>query len=122
VDAIGSVNGLVIDGADTVGLARFWAALFGTEIATIAKDGHYVDVSANERTPVLRFQRVPEAKSVKNRLHLDIEVEDFDGAIARVEQLGGSVVHPLRTEYGWDYAIMGDPEGNEFCVIRRSGA
>jgi predicted enzyme related to lactoylglutathione lyase len=79
-----------------------------------------VDVRANDRTPLLRFQRVPEAKSIKNRLHLDVEVDDLDGAIARVEQLGGSVVRPVRTEYGWDYAVMGDPEGNEFCVIRRS--
>jgi predicted enzyme related to lactoylglutathione lyase len=121
MSAIGSVNGLVIDGADTVGLARFWAAVFDSDVETIENDGHYVDVRASERTPLLRFQRVPEAKSIKNRLHLDIEVDDLDGAISRVEQLGGSVVHPIRTEYGCDYAVLGDPEDNEFCVIHRSG-
>jgi predicted enzyme related to lactoylglutathione lyase len=67
---------------------------------------------------LLRFQRVPEAKAVKNRLHLDIEVETLDPAIARVQQLCGSVVQAVRTEYGYDFAIMGDPEGNEFCLIR----
>ena len=120
--AIGRVDGLVIDGADTMALARFWAAMFDTEVASIANEGepneaHYVDVAATEGTPLLRFQRVPEAKSLKNRLHLDIEVEELDPAIARVESLGGSVIQPLQTEYGYDFAIMGDPEGNEFCLI-----
>ena len=120
--AIGRVDGLVIDGADTVALARFWAAMFDTEVASIANEGepneaHYVDVAATDGTPLLRFQRVPEAKRLKNRLHLDIEVEELDPAIDRVEALGGSVIQPLRTEYGYDFAIMGDPEGNEFCLI-----
>jgi predicted enzyme related to lactoylglutathione lyase len=120
--AIGSVNGLVIDAADTFGLAAFWASILGTEIDEVANDGHYIDLLANDRTPVLRFQRVPEAKTVKNRLHLDIEVDDLSGAIARVRELGGAVVHDVRTEYGWDYTVLADPEGNEFCAIRRSDA
>jgi predicted enzyme related to lactoylglutathione lyase len=120
--AIGRVDGLVIDGADTMALARFWAAMFDTEVASIVNEGepneaHYVDVAATDGTPLLRFQRVPEAKRLKNRLHLDIEVEELDPAIAWVETLGGSLIQPLRTEYGYDFAIMGDPEGNEFCLI-----
>ena len=121
--AIGRVDGLVIDGDDTMALARFWAAMFDTEIASITNEGrpteaHYVDVAGTGDTPLLRFQRVPEAKAAKNRLHLDIEVEAIDPAIARVEELGGMVIQPVRTEYGYDFAIMGDPEGNEFCLIR----
>jgi predicted enzyme related to lactoylglutathione lyase len=121
--AIGRVDGLVIDGHDTMALARFWAELFDTDIVSIANEGeaneaHYVDVAGNDRVPLLRFQRVPEAKAVKNRLHLDVEVEELDLAIARVEELGGSVMQPVRTEYGYDFAILGDPEGNEFCLIR----
>src|SRR5262245_3641306 len=107
--AIGRVDGLVIDGADTMALARFWAAMFDTEIASIANEGeaneaHYVDVAAKDGTPLLRFQRVPEAKTLKNRLHLDIEVEDLDPAIAHVEELGGSLIQPTQTEYGYDFA------------------
>jgi predicted enzyme related to lactoylglutathione lyase len=121
--AIGRVDGLVIDGDDTMALARFWSAMFDTEIASIANEGmpneaHYVDVAGTTDTPLLRFQRVPEAKGVKNRLHLDIEVQELDPAIARVEELGGRVLQPVRTEYGYDFAIMDDPEGNEFCLIR----
>jgi predicted enzyme related to lactoylglutathione lyase len=124
--SIGRVDGLVIDGADTMALARFWAAMFDTEIASIANEGrdneaHYVDVAATADTPLLRFQRVPEAKGVKNRLHLDIEVDALDPAIARVEELGGRVIRPAQTEYGYDFAVMGDPEGNEFCLIRPVG-
>ena len=120
--AIGRVDGLVIDGDDTIALARFWAAMFDTEIASIANEGepneaHYVDVAATDGSPLFRFQRVPEAKTLKNRLHLDIEVQELDPAIAHVEDLGGSLVQPTQTEYGYDFAIMGDPEGNEFCLI-----
>src|SRR4026207_1901824 len=72
--AIGRVDGLVIDGADTMALARFWAAMFDTEVASIVNEGepneaHYVDVAATDGTPLLRFQRVPEAKRLKNRPH-----------------------------------------------------
>ena len=120
MEAIGSFNGLVIDGADTFALAGFWSALMGTEIDEVANDGHYIDLRATDRIPVLRFQRVPERKTLKNRLHLDIEVEDLSGSIARVRELGGSIVRNVRTEYGWDYAVLADPEGNEFCAIKRS--
>ena len=97
--AIGRVDGLVIDGADTMALARFWAAMFDTEIAAISNDGgdneaHYVDVAGTADTPLLRFQRVPEAKTLKNRLHLDVEVDELDPAIARVRELGGSLIQP----------------------------
>ena len=121
--AIGHVDGLVIDGHDTMALARFWAAMFDTDIESITNEGQadeaqYVDVAGSDHAPRLRFQRVPEAKVVKNRLHLDIEVDELEPAIGRVRELGGSVVRPLFTEFGYDVAIMGDPEGNEFCLIR----
>src|SRR6478609_9104350 len=81
--AIGNVDGLVIDGHDTMALARFWAAMFDTEIAAVTDVGtsdeaHYVDIAGSDGTPLLRFQRVPETKAVKNRLHLDIEVEELE--------------------------------------------
>ena len=120
MDPIGRVDAVVIDGADTVRLAEFWSSLFATAIRANENDGHYIDVAGNGSTPMLRFQRVPEGKTIKNRLHLDIEVEDLERAIAAVEALGGRVMHPMRTEYGWDYIVMGDPEDNEFCLIKRS--
>src|SRR3954454_5976685 len=73
--AIGRVDGLVIDGADTMALARFSAALFDTEIAAISNEGgdneaQYVDVAGTADAPLLRFQRVPEAQDAQNQPHL----------------------------------------------------
>ena len=122
MEGFGRVNGLVIDGADTMRLAWFWAAVFGTQIDSVEGDGHYVDLAPNDRGPLLRFQRVAERKTVKNRLHLDVEVDDTLAAISEVQRLGGSLLQPVSTEYGWDFAIVADPEGNEFCLISRSEA
>src|SRR3954470_6095568 len=77
--AIGRVDGLVIDGADTMALARFWAALFDTEIAAISNEGgdneaQYVDVAGPAAAPLLRSRRAPEPKDVKPPPPLDREV------------------------------------------------
>ncbi|MGW3286954.1 VOC family protein [Streptomyces sp. NPDC001002] len=65
----------------------------------------------------LLFQRVPEAKSVKNRLHLDLHPgpELRDGEVERLEGLGASVLRRVK-ENGGEWVVMADPEGNEFCV------
>ena len=54
---------------------------------------------------------------MKNRLHLDLLVDDPEDACARIEELGGrrSVEEPF-TEYGFTWIVMQDPEGNEFCI------
>lgn len=122
--AIGWVNALTIDGHDTMRLAEFWGAIFGTSIESVEADGHYVDLFATERSPVLRFQRVPETKTVKNRLHLDVEVDDIGTAVAQAEALGGrvqDVEHQSTPEYGWTFTVMLDPEGNEFCFTHPAG-
>ncbi|MBO2448922.1 VOC family protein [Actinomadura barringtoniae] len=81
--------------------------------------------------PRLRFQKVPEGKVVKNRLHLDLDVtggrstplpgrkEQLDAEAVRLTALGASVVRVMDETYGGNgfYAItMMDPEGNEFCI------
>jgi predicted enzyme related to lactoylglutathione lyase len=121
MDPIGSINALVIDGDDTARLAAFWGDLFGTNVASNENDGHYIDLHPTTDGLTLRFQRVPEAKGVKNRLHIDIEVADLPAAVARVEALGGSVVRRPEPEYGWRFVIFADPEGNEACLIRPDG-
>jgi predicted enzyme related to lactoylglutathione lyase len=121
VDPIGSVNGLVIDCADPIALARFWSAMFATEIDSIEDDPpRYVDLRSRPGLPVLRFHRVPEAKAGKNRLHLDVEVDSLAGAVDRVQALGGRPVQERGTDFGWHFRIMADPEGNEFCLIEQA--
>ncbi len=122
MDRVGSLDAITIDCADPLELARFWAGVFGTGIESSVGDGpHYVDLLPVPGVPILRFQRVPEPKTTKNRLHLDLDVDDMDEACSRVEALGGRRIsgQPL-TEYGYTWTVMQDPEGNEFCVGRLS--
>lgn len=71
---------------------------------------------------MLRFQRVPEPKTGKNRLHLDIEVVTLDDAVERIGALGGRPVQPRDTDYGWHDRVMADPEGNGSCLIEPATA
>jgi hypothetical protein len=65
----------------------------------------------------LLFQRVPEPKTVKNRLHIDVHAEpgQRDAETARIEALGASVMRRV-SEPGGEWVVLTDPEGNEFCV------
>jgi predicted enzyme related to lactoylglutathione lyase len=60
---------------------------------------------------------VPEAKSSKNRMHLDIETPDVEAEATRLVSLGARrLERDIRSEHGTNWVIMADPEGNEFCV------
>ena len=91
--------------------------------AVVEEDGHsaFRDLAASRdlqgRRPRLLFQRVPEPKSIKNRVHLDLHVgpEHADAEVARLEQLGATVAW-VSDDRGVRTTTMRDPEGNEFCV------
>ena len=63
------------------------------------------------------FQQVPEPKTVKNRLHLDLHAgpDHRDAEVARLRELGATVLRKVK-EPGTEHVVMADPEGNEFCV------
>ena len=69
-----------------------------------------------EGRPRLYFVRVPEDKTIKNRVHLDVMPDDRtqDEEIARLTRLGATVLSDRRPEFGW--VLLADPEGNGFCV------
>jgi len=116
---IGGLDAITIDCGDPLALAGFWARVFGTRLEPTEGDApQYVDLLPVPGVPILRFQRVPEPKTVKNRLHLDVSVADLDAACERVEALGGRRVstEPF-AEYGYRWLVMADPEGNEFCLV-----
>jgi predicted enzyme related to lactoylglutathione lyase len=108
--------GLVLDCADPERLAAFWAPALG--YANVGEAGAYVVLFPDARPgPKLLLQRVSEPKTVKNRMHLDIETPDVAAEAARLEGLGARRVQAEEMhEHGSTWIVMADPEGNEFCV------
>jgi catechol 2,3-dioxygenase-like lactoylglutathione lyase family enzyme len=112
-----NVDTLTIDCADPRRLAAFWTLALGYELrASTDRDAEIADPSG--RGWPLLFQVVPEAKSVKNRLHLDIRApRSMDEEVQRLEAAGATVQRRVDDE-GNFWTVMQDPEGNEFCVLR----
>lgn len=109
--------GLVVDCNDLEEMAGFWAAVLGFERRESA--GAYVVLeSPDGREPRVLLQRVPEPRLGKNRLHLDVHVEDLVSEVARVEALGATRIDatPIE-EVGSRWVRLADPEGNEFCIV-----
>jgi predicted enzyme related to lactoylglutathione lyase len=67
----------------------------------------------------LLLQKVPEPHEYKNRAHLDLGVTDLGSAVQRVVDLGGTRLEEI-SEYGITWAVMADPDGNEFCLVKHS--
>jgi predicted enzyme related to lactoylglutathione lyase len=88
------------------------------EVDATIGDGQFVVLTPADGGLTVGFQRVPEAKAGKNRLHLDLVVEDLEAATAEVEGLGGRWLEPGETREleGFQWRRMADPEGNEFDI------
>ncbi len=133
---------MTFDAADPHALAAFWADVLGVEVEDhsdfvdqLVADGRmpaedrvvvggrsaFRDVAAchdpSGTEPRLYFQRVPEAKTAKNRVHLDIHVESDSKAaeVDRLTTLGAELIDTSDDRGPLTY-VMRDPEGNEFCL------
>jgi len=113
-----SVGYLVIDATDPGRLAPFWCALLGVEVEESIGDGQFIVLSKTPDGLTVGFQQVGDAKAGKNRLHLDLVVENLDAATAEIEGLGGRWLEPGQTRdlEGFRWRVMADPEGNEFDI------
>jgi predicted enzyme related to lactoylglutathione lyase len=113
-----SVGYLVIDTADPQRLAPFWCALLEVSVAETIGDGQFVVLSRAKDGLTVGFQQVPDVKTGKNRLHLDLIVDDLDTATAEIEALGGRWLEPGQTREleGFRWRLMADPDGNEFDI------
>ena len=107
-----SIDWVIIDCADTESLSSFWCGLLGVEIRS--KKGPYIFLEPASTGAAIGLQKVDEPKTGKNRVHVDLIVEDVAEMARRVEQLGGTRV-PSYEKGG--FLVMADPEGNEFCVL-----
>ncbi|MGX1883049.1 VOC family protein [Streptomyces sp. NPDC055287] len=111
------IDEIVFDCAEPAALVRFWAALLGGDPVDRSPGWSFVDPPD---WPRVAFQRVPEGKTAKNRLHLDLDAGDIDTASAEAERLGASRTGGIVTDEHGSFQVLMDPEGNEFCFV--SGA
>ena len=77
-----------------------------------------LEPSGGDTQPPLLFQRVPEPKVVKNRVHIDFRADDMAVEVGRLVGLGAVVIDE-RNLGTFRWTILTDPEGNEFCILRR---
>ena len=109
-----SIYGTSFDAADAAAIAAFWGEALGRPVNPGATGGS-ASLAAREGTdePPIMFHGVPEPKTVKNRLHLDLITTDFDAELARLRKLGATEVATFER-----WTTLADPEGNEFDLIR----
>lgn len=117
---IGRVSFVTIDANDPEHLAAFWGEILGAEVEERADRGRFVYLQRVDGT-LLCFQRVPESKSGKNRVHLDVRIENLEEATERIVALGGSWDGFDRALDEARWRTLQDPEGNEFDIFEPSG-
>ena len=120
---------LIVDAHDTRGLAEFWCEVLSYRI--LDEDENVVEIGTHKLTPeevlqgpappTIVFVPVPDDKTVKNRLHIDVSPIDREPAeeVERLLTVGATRADIGQGDVPW--TVMADPEGNEFCVLRRMG-
>ncbi|MBK3543925.1 MULTISPECIES: VOC family protein [unclassified Streptomyces] len=123
----GKFTELAIDCADPAALARFWCSVLDYEVQGVEEGEEVVTIGPpsvpegkNRPGPVppaLTFARVPEGKTLKNRLHVDVNPTDReqDEEVERLLALGARRADVGQGGASW--VVLTDPEGNEFCVL-----
>ncbi|WP_147988570.1 VOC family protein [Streptomyces sp. t39] len=99
-------------------LAVFWSHVLGHPVDPVDEPGDdEVALAVPDGLPTLLFIRVPDAKTLKNRIHLDLQPDGTrDAEVDRLTALGARLVDDRRKPNGRGWAVLADPAGNEFCV------
>jgi predicted enzyme related to lactoylglutathione lyase len=112
---------IIIDAADPRALARFWGDVLGWPVVDDDRGLSWISASGDHTArPMVVFVPVPEPKTVKNRVHLDVNPAGVDQAeeLERLLALGAT-----RADVGQSddvpWIVLADPEGNEFCLLGR---
>lgn len=110
---------LTIDSTDPAALARWWGDVLGYDVTDDSDDDVVEIAGPHESGPTLVFARVPEKKTVKNRLHIDVSPTDRDQG-EELERLLALGARRADVGQGDDvtWVVLTDPEGNEFCLLR----
>ena len=112
-----SVIGLSIDCGDPVALAGFWSRVLGRPVNPGADaENAAIDATDSASGPRLAFHKVPDSKTVKNRLHLDLRSDEFPAERQRLIGLGATPINDIeKPTVRW--TTFADPEGNEFDLV-----
>jgi predicted enzyme related to lactoylglutathione lyase len=115
-----AVRHVTFDCADPYQVATFWSQVLGGSLGPDDEPGDPEVVVQSAGNPTLLFQRVPEGKTVKNRVHVDLQPQGIrrDDEVERLQGLGATIVGDHRRSDGTGWVTMADIEGNEFCVER----
>lgn len=106
---------VVVDSTDPVALGQWWADVLGWVVVNDAVDEFEIRPS-REQLPGLVFVPVPEAKTAKNRLHLDFRPANQEVEVARFLSAGARRADVGQGSPSW--VVLADPEGNEFCILQ----
>ncbi|MFM8947877.1 MAG: VOC family protein [Acidimicrobiaceae bacterium] len=117
--AIGKFLAAVMDCRDPLALSTFWKQILGGDVDSELATAEWVALSGVPGLGYLGFQKVPEKKAVKNRVHFDVEVKSIDDAVVPAIAIGARRVAGVVEEQTNYFQVMLDPEGNEFCFILR---
>ncbi|ONK16231.1 VOC family protein [Streptomyces sp. MP131-18] len=116
---VSTIQNVAIDCANAFELAQFWSAVTGHPLDPEDRPGDDEVQVLLPEGPLLHFNEVPEGKSVKNRLHLCLRPDSTcQEEVDRLLALGAAFVADHRKPGGFGWAVLADPEGNEFCVLR----
>jgi hypothetical protein len=107
---------VVVNAADPVAIGGWWARALGWVVVNDAEDEFEIRERA-DRLPGLLFVPVPDAKAVKNRLHLDFRPVDQRAEVDRLLELGATLADVGHDGMDVPWVVLADPEGNEFCVL-----
>jgi predicted enzyme related to lactoylglutathione lyase len=109
---------VTFDCVDATVVSRFWSEVFDRPVDTepMPASPFFASIGLGDSSRcAYMFIQVPEGKTVKNRVHLDLDSDDVATEVARVIALGATHIHD-KDEFGMQWTTLADPEGNEFCI------
>jgi predicted enzyme related to lactoylglutathione lyase len=114
---------ITIDSKDTIAISKFWEAVLGWKVTYVDETGAMLEnpikLEDGEKFPPILFYKNPDQKIVKNRMHFDLQPENQEVEVKRIEELGGKRIEIGQSaDPATTWVVMADPEGNEFCVLK----
>jgi predicted enzyme related to lactoylglutathione lyase len=109
---------VTFDCAEATVVSQFWSSVLDRpiDIEPMPPSPFFASIGLGDPSRIAyMFIHVPEAKTVKNRTHLDLDADDVAAEVARVISLGATHIYD-KEEFGMQWTTLADPEGNEFCI------